>query len=95
MNNTFIKVEEGPFVIGKNACIDKHIFKQGDYQAPPSYPKWVMYGEVQWYPTNYKEVENQVLADYNNYLKQKWEEHLILNSDVEFLEDQLKTVNNH
>lgn len=95
LNNTFIKVEEGPFVIGKNACVDKHIFKQGHYQAPPSYPKWVMYGEVQWYPTNYKEVEDQVLADYKKYLKQKWEERLILNSDVEFLEDQLKTVNNH
>lgn len=95
LENEFIKVEEGPFLIGKNACVDKTIFKQGYYQAPPFYPKWILFGEVQWYPTNYKEVEEQVTADYKTYLKEKWEEQLILNSDVEFLEDQLKTVNNH
>ncbi len=91
--NQFIQIEEGPFVIGSNACIDKKVFKQGSYKGPASHPRYVMNGEVEWYPSSYLEVEKEVVADYKEYLKKEWEENLWANWSKEFNEVVLKTVN--
>ncbi|NLZ73365.1 MAG: hypothetical protein GX905_06050 [Bacteroidales bacterium] len=91
--NQFIQLQEGPFPIGSNACVDKKIFKQGSYKAPDSHPRCVMVGEVEWYPSNYLEVEERVVADYKKYLKKEWEENLLANWGKEFNEEVLKTVN--
>lgn len=95
IKNQLIRVEEGPFVIGSNACIDKKIFKQGKYKAPASHPRLVLNGEVEWNPSSYLEVEEQVLADYKAYLKKKWEEKLLVSWGRELNEEVLKTVNKH
>lgn len=95
LDNEFVKVEEGPFVIGENSCIDKNIFKQGSYTPSSTHPRLVIKGAVEWYPTNYLEVKEQVATDYKAYLKKKWEENLIANSDIEFNKEALKTVNKH
>ena len=95
IKNQLIRVEEGPFVIGSNACIDKKIFKQGKYKDPASQPRLVLNGEVEWNPSSYLEVEEQVLADYKAYLKKKWEEKLLVSWGRELNEEVLKTVNKH
>lgn len=90
-----IRVEQGVFIEGNHAVIDKLIFKKGDFEPSKPYPFIVVWGEKQKGPDSYKEVRETLVSDYQNFLEALWTKRLRTIGKVEINQEVLKTVNNH
>ncbi|WP_455590415.1 peptidylprolyl isomerase [Bacteroides sp.] len=90
-----VHIEQGVFAEGDNEFIDKMVFKKGDTPLTKSYPFTAVLGEKQKGPVYYREVLDELIEDYQNYLDLQWAERLRASSKVEINQEVLKTVNNH
>lgn len=90
-----VHIEQGVFAEGDNEFIDKMVFKKGDTPLTKSYPFTAVLGEKQKGPVYYREVLDELVEDYQNYLDLQWTERLRASSKVEINQEVLKTVNNH
>lgn len=97
LNSTLplVHIEQGVFAEGDNEFIDKMVFKKGDTPQTKSYPFTAVLGEKQKGPVYYREVLDELIADYQNHLDLQWAERLRVSSEVEINQEVLKTVNNH
>ena len=90
-----VQAEQGLFARGDNAFVDDLVFK-GEEPAPVlSFPFTVVLGKKLKGPESYREVQEQVATDYQNYLERRWTENLRTAGKVEINQEVLKTVNNH
>ena len=63
--NMLAQVEIGIFPIGKNAAIDKKVFKQGNYQPDVDYPVTLVIGKkMKNGPEDFEDVKEQVTHDF-------------------------------
>ncbi len=90
-----VKAEMGLFSLGENAFVDDLVFKTKASTPLMSFPFTVVMGKKVKGPDDYKEVGEQLLSDYQNYLEQRWVTSLRASSKVEINQEVLKTVNNH
>ena len=89
-------MEFGLFQIGKNAYIDKLVFKCGDLNLEEEATCTFVMGEkLKKGPKDYLDVREQVIADYRKMRKQSLIEFLREKYETEIDEEVLKTVNNH
>lgn len=91
-----IRVEKGIFVKGDNKTIDRMVFKTGEDTKPlKDFPYDAVYGKKLKAPQEASDVSALVLADYQEYLENKWVETLRQKYTVTVNEDVVQTVNNH
>lgn len=91
-----IRVEKGIFVKGDNKTIDRMVFKTGEETKPlKDFPYDAVYGKKLKAPQEASDVSALVLADYQEYLENKWVETLRQKYTVTVNEDVVQTVNNH
>lgn len=90
-----IQAEIGLFSPGDNTFVDDLVFKTKSSTPLMSFPFTVVMGKKVKGPDDYKEVGEQLLFDYQNYLEQRWVASLRASSKVEINQEVLKTVNNH
>lgn len=70
----YVKVEQGLWIAGKNAAVDKYGFKNktAEYTASEEFPVVVPVGKVLKAPQEYTDVRSQVTTDYQDYLEEQW-----------------------
>ena len=92
-----IRVEKGVFDKGRNALVDREIFKQQVEDQPlEGYPYTGVYGKVlKKGPESHEDVRTLVVADYQEFLEQQWVAELRKKYKVEVDQKVLDTVNNH
>ena len=90
-----VKAEQGLFARGDNAYVDALVFKGKEPVPVMSFPFTAVYGKKVKGPEDYREVGEQLVTDYQNYLEQRWIAKLRAASKVEINQEVLKTVNNH
>ena len=90
-----IQAEVGLFAPGDNLSVDDLIFKTGRSIPQMSFPFTVVLGKKVKGPEEYKEVGEQLLSDYQDYLERRWVTGLRASGKVEINQEVLKTVNNH
>jgi len=82
--------------LGDNPFVDKLVFKKPvDLSPMESYPFTVVVGQKEKGPDSYREVYEQLLADYQNFCENLWIKRLRASAKVEINQEVLKTVNNH
>lgn len=105
LNSTFnsdgderVKIEVGVFKPGDNATIDRLVFKRRDVtvQVDAAFPFEAVYGKkLKKYPEGYKDVRDQVIADYQQMLEAEWVASLRSRYPVQINKEILKTVNQY
>ena len=92
-----VRFEQGIFHVGDNAAVDALAFKKGKKKmtVDESYPFTTVFGKMEKGPENFREVQGQVIADYQQYLNACWIARLRAAGKVEINQEVLKTVNNH
>ncbi|MEG1162180.1 peptidylprolyl isomerase [Bacteroides sp.] len=91
-----VRMEQGVFALGDNPFVDKLVFKKSvNLPSVESYPFTVVVGQKQKGPDSYREVYEQLLADYQNFCENLWIKRLRASAKVEINQEVLKTVNNH
>lgn len=104
LKNTFnndsvlrLRAEKGVFKQGDNAWADKLVF--ADAKAQPrevkGYPITDFFGCMLTIPEDYKDVEGQVVSDYQDMKTQQWVDELREKYTFSVNKDVLMTVNNH
>ena len=88
------RIEYGMFAIGVNPCVDKLVFKCGDFQSSPDYPHvWVMGKRMKKGPENYRDVQSKVAEDCLEAKKKAETESFVQKYVIEINKEVLKTVN--
>ena len=91
-----IRVEKGIFVKGDNKTIDRLVFKTGDEAKPnKDFPFDAVYGKKLKAPNEAADVNALVVADYQEYLEEKWVGELRKRYTFTVNEDVVNTVNKH
>ena len=91
-----IRVEKGIFVKGDNKTVDRLVFKIGDEAKPnKDFPFDAVYGKKLKAPNEAADVNALVVADYQEYLEEKWVGELRKRYTVTVNEDVVNTVNKH
>ena len=90
-----VQAEKGLFARGDNLYVDDLVFKGNDAEPIMSFPFTAVFGEKMKGPKTFREVGEQLLIDYRNYLEQRWIAGLRAAGKVEINQEVLKTVNNH
>lgn len=91
-----VRITKGLFKQGDNKFVDKAIYKQQVNPVPlKDYPESAVLGKKLKKPRNVKDVQGQVLSDYQDMLEEKWVNQLREKYPVEIYDDVLKTVNKH
>ena len=93
-----VKMEVGVFKPGDNATIDRLVFKRRDVtaQVDAAFPFEAVYGKkFKKYPEGYKDVKDQVVADYQQMLEAEWVASLRSRYPVQINKEILKTVNQY
>ena len=87
-------VEVGLFQIGKNAYVDKLVFKCGTLPEDKNYPYICVFGKkLKKGPEEYSDVREEVEADYRKEQERGLLASLMQHFGVEIEQDVLKTVN--
>ena len=88
-------VEYGIFPIGRNAYVDKLVFKCGEFEPMPQMPLVQTLGKkLKKGPESYLDVKEEVKKDCSEAKHREWMARLKQKYNVEMNEDVLKTVNN-
>ena len=88
------RIEYGMFAIGVNPCVDKLVFKCGDFQSSLDYPHvWVMGKRMKKGPENYRDVRSKVAEDCLEAKKKAETESFVQKYVIEINKEVLKTVN--
>ncbi len=88
------RMEAGIFQIGRNAYIDKLVFKCGAYEADKSLPYIIVIGKkLKKGPETYHDVRDEVVRDYQASHQDAWIKTLRQVYKVEIDQEVLKTVN--
>ena len=91
-----IQVVKGIFKRGDNALVDKDVFAVDTVvNAPKDYPYSATYGKTLKAPENWRDVREQVVADYQDLLEKKWVAELRKRYKVKVDKKVLATVNKH
>ena len=91
-----IQVVKGIFKKGDNALVDSRVFgKDTADVAPKGYPHADIYGKELKKPETYRDVREQVIADYQDQLEKQWVAELRKRHKVVIDKDVLATVNKH
>lgn len=91
-----IRVEKGIFVKGDNKTIDRLVFKTGEEAKPnKDFPFDAVYGKKLKAPKEAADVNALVVADYQEYLEEKWVGELRKRYTFTVNEDVVNTVNKH
>ena len=90
-----VQAEVGLFSPGDNEFVDDLVFKSKRSTPIMSFPFTAVMGKKVKGPESYKEVGEQLISDYQNYLEQRWVANLRASGKVEINQEVLKTVNNH
>ena len=91
-----IKVVKGMFKKGDNALVDREIFQvDTTYTAPKGYEHTAVFGKKLKAPKTYDDVRELVVADYQEYLEEKWVGELRKRYTFTVNEDVVNTVNKH
>jgi peptidyl-prolyl cis-trans isomerase SurA len=92
---TLVKVQRGLFAQGENVHVDFLAFKQAKpEETNKNFPKAFLKGYIlQKGPESYTDVCGLVVSDYQNYLEEKWIQHLKGKYKVVIDKDVLNTVN--
>ncbi|HPN46370.1 MAG TPA: peptidylprolyl isomerase [Bacteroidales bacterium] len=90
-STTLIKVEQGIYVMGEYAPVDKLVFKSGDWNPDKSFPIVFTKGKVlKKGPEEYSDVRGAVIGDYQNYLEKEWIKELKQKYPVSIFEEHLQ-----
>ena len=88
------RIEYGMFAIGANPCVDKLVFKCGDFQPASDYPHvWVMGKRMKKGPEDYRDVRSKVAEDCLEAKKKAETESFVRKYVIEIDKEVLKTVN--
>ena len=91
-----IRVEKGIFEEGKNALVDREVFKKNVEVKPvKDFPIDATFGKKLKAPQDYTDVRGLVVADYQEELEKAWVEKLRKKYPVVVNKEVLATVNNH
>ena len=91
-----IQVVKGIFKRGDNALVDKDVFAVDTVvNAPKGYPYSATYGKTLKAPESWRDVREQVVADYQDLLEKKWVAELRKRYKVKVDKKVLSTVNKH
>lgn len=71
---TYVRIEKGLWIKGKNGAVDKYGFKnkETDYTPTEEFPIVVPVGKVIKAPQEYTDVRGQVTTDYQDHLEKLW-----------------------
>ena len=88
------KAEVGLFALGSHPCVDKLVFKCGDFEPSADYPYvWVSGKKLKKGPEDYRDVREKVEKDWREGKKKAEMEAIIQKYRVEIDKEVLKTVN--
>ena len=88
------RIEYDLFAIGANPCVDKLVFKCGDFQPTSDYPHvWVMGKRMKKGPEDYRDVRSKVAEDCLEAKKKAETESFVRKYVIEIDKEVLKTVN--
>lgn len=88
------KAEVGLFALGSHPCVDKMVFKCGDFEPSADYPYvWVSGKKLKKGPEDYRDVREKVEKDCREGKKKAEMEAIIQKYRVEIDKEVLKTVN--
>ena len=91
-----IRVEKGIFEEGKNALVDRDVFKKKvEVKPTKDFPIDATFGTKMKAPKDYTDVRGLVVADYQEELEKQWVESLRRKYPVVVNKDVLATVNKH
>lgn len=91
-----VRITKGLFKQGDDKFVDREVFKQKvEPKSIKDYPATAVFGKKLKKPRSVKDVQGQVVTDYQDAMEQLWVEQLRKIYPVEVDENVLKTVNKH